>query len=54
MKRFIKSMYDEVYSKDSVDRRDLIDIREGLAEFLIDVEEGKYFNAKENTWKEIS
>lgn len=53
MKRFIKSMYDEVYSKDLVDRRDLIDIREGLSEFLIDIEKGTYFHAKENTWKEI-
>jgi hypothetical protein len=54
MKRFIKKLcFDEWLSKDNIEKKDLVDVKDGFADFLIDTVEGKYYNPELNSWKEV-
>ncbi len=52
-KRYIKSQYDEIFIVDQIEKSDLVNIKHGTAEFLIDTVNGTYFDADENAWVEI-
>lgn len=53
MKRYIYEKFDEIKMTDVLDKQHLIDVKDRMSEFLIDTQEGKYFDAEENEWKEI-
>jgi len=53
MKRYLKVTGYMVFQSDEISKRDLIDVKSGSIDWVIDTSNGKYFDAKENKWLEI-
>lgn len=53
MKRFLKITSYGVFNTDFIDRDDLARVKNKDYDYLIDTQEGKYFDAENNSWKDI-
>jgi hypothetical protein len=51
--RYLKCYSGAVYGKDQIEKRDLLDLKNGLIDFLINVEGQTYFDHEANEWVPI-
>lgn len=54
MKKYlIISHWEGISAKEEVTKVDLVGVKDGSIDYLIDTQENKYFDAKDNIWREI-
>lgn len=54
MKRYlVVGGYKSFEQKDELVKKDLIDLKDGIVDHILDVQDGKYFDHKDNVWKHL-
>lgn len=53
MKRFLRVTNFGIFSKETLSKQDLLDVKSHFLEALIDTQEGKWYDAEANEWKPI-
>lgn len=52
--RYLFEKWGEIYGTNQLTREHLIAVKERQSDFLVDVLEGKWFDAENNEWKPIN
>jgi len=53
MKRYLKVLGFAIFQSDEISKRDLVDVKQKSIDWVIDTQNGTYFDAEENKWIEI-
>lgn len=51
--RYIFEKWSDIKGTNELTKKHLTDVKDGSSDFLIDTENGTYFDAEANEWKEI-
>jgi len=49
--RYLRVTPAGVFGKDHINKQDLLNVKDGTIDYLLDLSEMKYFNADENCWE---
>lgn len=54
MKRYLITSDYDLYTIDEITKDDLVRLKQGKLQLIVDTKEGKYFDVDNNNWKDIT